>query len=220
LSATQLSLAPIEGIQRHLEAIYCLELPQRAIDFIIGDLEFEFLVQEGLVPAVLADSHEQLLVSPREGGLSVALYLSDAVRQTLHTAPSLQSHCHVTEGVSHFLMLLWAARQKRPVSLLDLELQAEVDKASTCLLLDRAVTGGTGARRLLDRLFRRPRLEAHLSDSERQRYRHAHRLAASYARYLAERLEEGVEPLLVELRNFYRLPMEEKRSRARLARAA
>ena len=122
------SLSPIEGIQRHLEAIYCLELPQRAIDFLIGDLEFETLVRKGRVPAALADTHEQLLVSPEQGGFSVALYLSDEVREELCTAPSLQSHCHATEGVSHFLMLLWAARQERPVRLLDLELQAEVDK--------------------------------------------------------------------------------------------
>ena len=220
MSSATSSLATIEGIQRHLEAIYCLELPQRAIDFLIGDPEFDTLVREGVVPAAIAGSHEQLLVSLQDEGLSVALYLSDELLEELCSAPSLQSHCHATEGVSHFLMLLWAARQERSVRLLDLELQAEVDKASTCLLLDRGATGGCGARQLLNRLFSEPRFEAHLSEPERERYRHVHGLATSYARYLATRLEEGVEPLLAELRRFYRLPMEGKRVRARLARAA
>ncbi len=212
--------AEIEGIQRHLEAIYCIALPQRASDFVIGDKELERLVEEGRVPATLGSTQEQLLVSPQDEGLSVALYLSDSVRQELRFSPSLQSHCHATEGVSHFLMLLWAGQQNRPVRLLDLELQAEVDKASTCLLLDLGATGGQGARSLLGRLFAEPRLESHLSDEERERYLHAHRLAARYARYLSTRLEEGVEPLLSELRSFYRLPMEGKRCRAREVRAA
>jgi len=220
LRLVESSLAPIEGIQRHLEAIYSLELPQRAIDFVIGDQELEALVRQGQVPPILVDTHEQLLLSPGEGELSVALYLSDEVREELDRSPSLQSHCHATEGVSHFLMLLWSVRQERLVRLLDLEFQAEVDKASTCLLLDWGTTGGTGARALLRRLFCEPRLEPHLSDDERDRYLHAHRLAARYACYLAERLEKGVEPLLAELRRFYRLPMEGKRSRARLAPAA
>jgi len=220
LRAVESSLAPVEGIQRHLEAIYSLELPQRAIDFIIGDQEFEDLVRAGRVPTELVDTHEQLLVSPRDGELSVALYLSDEVREKLHSSPSLQAHCHATEGVSHFLMLLWSVRQERPVRLLDLEFQAEVDKASTCLLLDWGTTGGSGAQGLLRRLFSEPRLADHLSDQERDRYLHAHRLAARYARYLAEQLEDGVEPLLAELRRFYRLPMEGKRNRARLAPAA
>jgi hypothetical protein len=213
-------LVEIEGIQRHLEAIYCLELPHRARDFIIGDQELDTLVQEGRVPAVLAGTHEQLLVSPQDEGLSVALYLSDNVREQLRSSPTLQSHCHATEGVSHFLMLLWARLQKRPVRLLDLELQAEVDKASTCLLLDLGATGGTGARELLGRLFAEPHLEPHLSDEERERYLHVHRLAARYARYLSSCLDGGVELLLSELRTFYRLPMEDKRCRAREVRAA
>jgi hypothetical protein len=213
-------LAEIEGIQRHLEAIYCLDLPHRASDFVIGDQELDDLVQEGRVPAALVRTHEQLFVSRQEEGLSVALYLSDTVREQLRSSPSLQSHCHATEGVSHFLMLLWATRQNRPVRLLDLELQAEVDKASTCLLLDFGATGGDGARELLDRLFASPRLEAHLSDAERERYLHAHRLAARYARYLSACLQEGVDRLLSELRLFYRLSMEAKRCRAGEVRAA
>ena len=214
------ALAEIEGIQRHLEAIYCLELPQRASDFVIGEQELSDLVDEGRVPAALVQTHEQLLVSHHDEELSVALYLSDTVCEQLRSSPSLQSHCHATEGVSHFLMLLWATRQNRPVRLLDLELQAEVDKASTCLLLDLGSTGGAGARGLLDRLFAAPVLEAHLCEEERERYLHAHRLAARYARYLSACLEVGVDALLSELRLFYRLSMEAKRCRAREVRAA
>ncbi|MBJ93810.1 MAG: hypothetical protein CMP23_04960 [Rickettsiales bacterium] len=217
MSSEGVALEAIDGIQRHLEAIYCIELSERARDFLIDDHGLQSLVRAGSVAAELRDSQEQLLVQPHAEGLSVALYLSDSVRVELACSPSLQSHCHATEGVSHFLMLLWAAREERSVRLLDLELQAEVDKASTCLLLDRCHTGGLGAKRLLGRLFDQPRFIDHLSEPERERYRHAHRLAARYSRYLFRCLDDSVETLLAELRSFYRLSMEDKRCRARAA---
>ena len=174
------------------------------------------LVAEGLVDPALAGTDEQVLVLPEAGELSVALYLSDAVQRTLGTG--LQSHCHATEGVSHVLLLLWSAARGRPLRMLDLELQAEVDKACTCLLLDRSSTGGRGGRALLRRLFDDVRFAAHLDDAERSRYREAHRLASGYAGRLHDLLERGVEDLLAELRGFYRLPAEAKRAHA--ARAA
>ena len=145
--------------------------------------------------------------------MSVALYLSDAVQQSLLEGPDLQAHCHATEGVSHFVMLVWVARQERQVRRLHLELQAEVDKATTCLLLERGVTGGTGANSLLQRLFSDVVLAQHLEPHERARYVHAHKLASEYSRVLVQRLDQGVDHLLAELRSFYRLSFAGKRQR-------
>ncbi len=155
---------------------------------------------------------EELLVLPEDDGVSLAVYLSDDVQQEL-VRGSLAAHCHATEGVSHFVMLLWSARQERPVRPLDLELQAEVDKASTCLLLDRAHTGGLGGAALLRRLFDGAQLDPRLDAAERSRYREAHRLAARYAWHLLDELERGVDRMLGELRSLYRLPAEGKRAR-------
>jgi len=88
-----------------------------------------------------------------------------------------------------------------------------VDKATTCLLLEREVSGGVGASSLLRRLFSGVVLADHLEPHERDRYVHAHRLASEYSRFLACRLDQGVEHLLSELRSFYRLSFAAKRQR-------
>ncbi len=204
----------VAGIQRHLEAIYDLDLPgARARDFLVGDAEIARWEEAGVVTARPDRPEEQLLVLPDDDGASVALYLSDRVRRALESGPSLQDHCHATEGVSHFVLMAWSAREERPVRPIDLELQAEVDKAGTALLLLRGAGGGD-PEHLLRRLFAEARLDPRLDAEERARYRTAHRLGAEYARRLAALLDRGVDVLLAELRRFYRLPAEAKLTRA------
>ncbi len=204
----------LAGIQRHLEAIYAIEAQHAVKDFLIGDSQLEALVEAGLVDAELKGTGEQVLLVPEDDGFSLALYLGDEIQGALAREGSLQAHCHATEGVSHVLLLLWSASQGRPLRRLDLELQAEVDKASTCLLLDQGATGGRGRHDLLRRLFGSVEFGAHLAEHERHRYREAHRLAQVYARRLAGLLDQGVGALLQELRCFYRMPAEEKRRHA------
>jgi hypothetical protein len=204
----------LRGIQRHLEAIYAVR-PQPSVDgFVIGDAELEELVEAGVVAAELQGTHEQVLVLPDGDEVSLAVYLSDAVQRSLGGGGTLQDHCHATEGVSHFLLLLWSAGQGRPLRRLDLELQAEIDKASTVLLLDHGATGGRGRRELLRRLFGPVDFGAHLAPHERDRYREAHRVAGRYADRLASMLDDGVHTLLDELRRFYRLPADAKHRHA------
>jgi hypothetical protein len=208
------ALSVVEGVQVHLEAIYDLEVGHRATDF---------LLDEGGVAALREAGHldgerqpdEQVLLIEDDAGLSLGVYLSEAVRGRLAAGHGLAEHCHVTEGVSHFLLLLWSAQEGRRVRGVDLELQAEVDKAATVLLMDRAHRGGSGGRELLRRLFDGATLEDDLNEPERQRYRAAHRLGRRYSARLADLLDQGVDHLLGELRGFYRLPWD-----ARLARAA
>lgn len=204
-------------IQQHLEAIYAIETGHRVNDFLIDDAALSELVAAGLVPPEVERTDEHVLVTADEADVGLAVYVSDRVRAGLNSAPSLQDHCHATEGVSHFVLLLWSAQQGRRLRKLDLELQAEIDKVSTVLLLDRAATGGAGRQDLLRRLFRIS-LDPSLEPDERDRYREAHRLARGYAERLVELLDGGVHALLAELRRLYRLPAEAKR--AELARAA
>ena len=208
----------LSAIQRHLEAIYALDVPHRVEDFVIDDSQLEGLVAAGVVGEVVQQTDEHVLVHHEGEELSIAVYVSDRVRAGLAAGADLQQHCHATEGVSHFVMLSWSAQEGRQVRGLDLELQAELDKAATVLLLDRGATGGQGARELLRRLFDGAVYAEHLQPGERDRYREAHRLAARYSRHLASLLGEGVERLLEELRGLYRLPAEEKR--VVIARAA
>jgi len=208
----------LAAIQRHLEAIYALDVPHRVEDFVIDDRQLDDLVAAGVVQEGVRQTDEHVLVHHEGDEMSIAVYVSDRVRAGLREGANLQEHCHATEGVSHFVMLSWSAQEGRRVRALDLELQAEIDKASTILLLDRGATGGQGARDLLRRLFDGAIYSEHLEPAELDRYREAHRLAARYSRHLATLLDDGVDRLLEELRALYRVPAEEKR--VRIARAA
>src|SRR5262245_37478307 len=101
---------------------------------------------------------EQLLVSQQDGELEIGLFVAPEVLAGLATREpvrSVEAHLHdfllTVEGVSHFVYLVWRARADQSVSALELELQAEVDKYVTCLLVLEAA--GSGGEHLRRRLF-------------------------------------------------------------------
>jgi hypothetical protein len=203
-------------LQRELEVIYGVEAP-RVHDFLVG---LEAARAAGHAPA----APEELLVLDGEDGLSVGLYLDDAVMATAaatdphHRRPRLISRAALSrltcaaEGISHFVYLATRAAAGRPVSLLELEVQAEVDKFVVLLLhLWRRGLRRT-SRALRGRLFERVRYHAHLGAEDLSRYREANRLGGGYARWLEGRFVEDadIDGLLRELRQTYRLCGREK----------
>ena len=168
-----------------------------------------------------ASPDEALLVCEDGETLHVGLFLDSAVLAQLGRAVGaawslerLRGFCHAAEGVSHFLYLAHRAQAERPVSLLELEAQAEVDKY-LCVLLQLWATGRRSASAELRRcLFERVSLRAGLTVAERERYRLANQLAAATARVLEARyvVQGKLEGLLREARRLYRLGGGEKLS--------
>lgn len=206
----------ISFFQEELEAIYGVQAP-RVMDFLVDREGARAAAGEPRAP-------EALLVREADGALELGLFLADEVvsaadsadphdpRPLLAVPSSLPHLACAAEGVSHFVYLATRAAAGRPVSLLELEVQAEVDKFALLVLhLWRR-----GLRRLSPalrrRLFERVRFHAHLDDDELERYRLANRLGGGYARFLEDRYVEGadVEGLLRELRASYRLGGGEK----------
>jgi hypothetical protein len=112
--------------------------------------------------------------------------------------------------VSHFTYYAWNAQREKRVTMLEMELQAEVDKyVATALLLLRQ---GQRARRLHHWLFEMPRLDERLDGDELDRYRRANRWAGKYCRRLAPAIASGApdEATRTELRRFYRLSQTSK----------
>ena len=111
--------------------------------------------------------------------------------------------------MSHFVYLAWNARRRRQVSALELELQAEIDKYVTCLLMLWPDVGG-----LRPRLFDAFRLDPECDAGERERYLVANSNARAYAARLDARyLARGkLFDMIDELRWFYRLGASEKLS--------
>jgi len=207
----------IEFFQAELEAIYGVEAPE-VIQFLVSrDGARAAAGEEPPVP-------EALLVRESEGGLELGLFLDDEVvkavdaadphdRRPLLTAPSsLPRLACAAEGVSHFVYLATRAAAGRPVSLLELEVQAEVDKFALLVLhlWRRGLRRHSPA--LRRRLFQRVSYHAHLAGAELERYQIANRLGGGYARWLEGRYVDGAdaEGLVRELRGSYRLGGGEK----------
>jgi hypothetical protein len=208
----------LEFLQRELEAIYRVEAP-RVEEFLVGS---EAARAVGCPPR----SPEELLVLEEEDGVALGLYLAPGViaaaagadphhpRPRLTARGALRDVACAAEGVSHFVYLATRAAAGRSVSLLELEVQAEVDKFALLLLhlWRRGLRRMSAA--LRRRLFDRVRYHAWLGAEERQRYEEANRLGGGYARWLEGRFIEGadIEGLLRELRRTYRRGGDEKLS--------
>ena len=191
-------MALVDAVQDHLEAIYAVRCPVRARGFLLDAEAAQALGAD-------ASGAEALLVHEADGALELGLYLSEDV---LLEAPrgGLGPFCQLAEGVSHFLYLTRAAELARPVSLLELEAQAEVDKFA--LLLLRAWSAGRGrwATVLHSCLFEETRLRPGLSAVEERRYGEANRLARAFCgRLLPLCATRRLESLLDVLRYAYRL---------------
>lgn len=201
----------LDFLQGELEAIYAVEAPP-VQEFLLGG---EAARSAGRTPR----GPEELWVLEEEGALSLGLWLDPGVvraaagadpndpRPRLTARGALAEVACVAEGISHFVYLATRAALGRPVSLLELEVQAEVDKFALLLLhlWRRGLRRTSPSLRL--RLFERVRYHAWLRAEEVQRYREANRLGGGYARWLEGRYVGGadIEGLLRELRQTYRL---------------
>jgi hypothetical protein len=191
------------ALQDRLQQIYRVEAPG-VQGFLVGR---QVAAAAGHHP----EAPEELLVLEEAEELWVGLFLDEAVGAGAARG-ELGPFWQLTEGVSHFVYLAWRAAQGRPVSLLELEAQAEVDKFVVPLLSTWRGDRRRRSRGLRRRLFQQARFRAGLSVDELARYREASRLGGGYARWLEGRFValDDVEGLLRELRASYRLGAGEK----------
>ncbi|HZJ54601.1 MAG TPA: hypothetical protein VFD38_10725 [Myxococcaceae bacterium] len=201
----------VDEVQDQLQAIYDIECP-RASEFLLHPEQARLLRSPG--------ADEELWVREDEDGLEIGLYFSPALRTRLEArslrdtawlAPGLDAYCRLAEGVSHFLYLAWSAALGRRLTILELEVQAEVDKFASLVLRQWPSLEGGSARELHVRLFRDVSYRPGLSPEEEARYVEANRLAALFtARLLAHVMARRLDRLLEALRYAYRLGAEAK----------
>lgn len=184
-----------------------------------GDVSNFLTTDEALVRRL--DRHgrrcrEKLLLASDAEHVDLSLYIDSEVLdnltsqnpfQRLHD-DNLEDYWTAIEGVSHFVYVAWNAAFGKRVTLLELELQAEIDKYVTTMFLLYRQRGGHVPPELHRWLFDRPVLCHRLAADERDRYRHANRFAAKFCRQLSARLAHRPRRtrLMRDLRRFYRLP--------------
>lgn len=203
----------LRDLQSLLATVYGTGVPADVLDYLTTDTGW---VRDCEDPAGARDIEEKLLLCEADGELGVALYLDAALLDRLSVADprerlcgrNFADFCTVLEGISHFNYVAWCAGRDQAVTLLELEMQAEIDKyIGARLLLENQEHSDLGGR-LFARLFDDPLFDDALTPREFERYRSACRFATRYCRSLEDRFPRGplAAPMVRELRAFYRLP--------------
>lgn len=201
-------------LQAELEHLHALEPSHRVEDFVVSRAVLDRMGVN------TPRAEEELLVVEHEGELSLAVYFAPRVVEQLARvqgsvgellAHGLSTFCLALEGVSHFVYLTQRAGVPRPVSRLELEVQAEIDKFALAALFLWRRGLRRDVRDLLRKLFDDVSYLPHLGPEDLERYRTANRLARGYCQALVRHVEGGrAEVLIAELRRTYRLGGGEK----------
>jgi hypothetical protein len=195
-------------LQLGLEALYRVETRLEVEAFVIDE-------QQRRAAGVARAPREQLLLRQADDDeLAMGLFVDSATLANLERNDparglddgNFTDFCLAVEGVSHFIYVALCAAGQRPVSVLELELQAEVDKFVCCVLVQG---NGHDLRR---RLYRDVCFADDLDAAERDRYRTANGEADRYAEALERRFmrEDRLTDMLAELRRFYRMTLDGK----------
>ena len=205
----------LDALQRHLTDIYRVEGGYDVRDFLITDPRLARLIGND---ALLDNTPETLLMSQDDDGLSLSLFLDAGMLERLETADpltrleaaQLADLWTVLEGVSHFTCVAFKATEDRAVSLLELEMQAEVDKFVSTVLLALEQGDADLMHRLHGWLFDQVAFRDDLDVEQLARYRAANEFAARFCRGLHRQLIDGDAEALEALRQFYRMQLRDK----------
>lgn len=199
----------LADVQEKLESLYGVEAGLDVEDYLISDREVLEVLEDS---ETARDVQEKLLVRQTDDHLELSLFIDEMVLERLDSHDprvnlnehNLGAYWTVVEGVSHFLYVVVNATDEQQITLLELELQAEVDKFITSWFMhDEPLEG-----RLHALLFEETEFDAALDASGLERYQHANRYAGKYCHQLRPLLsDEELQPhALTDLRRFYRLP--------------
>jgi hypothetical protein len=206
-------------MQQLLARIYDAPVDHDVGDFLLCDRR---RLSEMLGPQAESAGEEQVFVVEDEHGVRLGLFIDEEVLARLTNRDPLRAldednlhdYCTALEGVSHFHYLVWSLTRGRNVSLLELELQAEVDKYATAVALFTQQRAGALPRSLHARLFHAVSFLPQLDAESRRRYQEANRHAARFCRSIEERFlrarRRRPELWLAELRRFFRCGHQEK----------
>lgn len=193
-------------LQLKLETYYDINPPYSISEFVCHSAQVETGSSscKGTTP--------EMLIYREDGtNLDISLFLNPSLLQDISidnyktnwTGEIFNNGCIVLEGVSHFLYMVFNAHYDRQVSMLDLEIQAEIDKFLFSVL-DTDHTDSPDV--LIQRLFCDVSYRDDLSDTLRYRYEQANDLAHSYCQWLHDNftLVANNKSLLAEVGSLYR----------------
>lgn len=207
-------------LQQMLEGLYQVSVDYSVEDFVITDPELARRLDASSNPR---ENREKLLVAQQGDEVHLSLYLDGSVLDRLAEncpfdalhSENLEDFLLALEGVSHFLYVSWNAGFDRGVTLLELEMQAEVDKyvlANSLFAIQRRDVHPAQVWRCL---FDSPTFDEDLQQEERERYADASRFAGRFCSQLETQYlrKNRSSEMVAELRKFYRMTQSGKISR-------
>ncbi|NKB36590.1 MAG: hypothetical protein GKR93_05375 [Gammaproteobacteria bacterium] len=207
----------VANLQVQLQSIYELHIEQNVKDFLITCPDMANTLDGGESNSQVK---EKLLLRQENDSLDLSLFLdNEVVRKMREDDPVVDMHegniedfCLALEGVSHFLYLLWNASHQRSVTMLEMELQADIDKFVMLVFCFEKQNKRVRPGQIRRILFESAAYHEQLNGLERQRYRDANNFAEKYCwklepDFLSNRSRQQV---LFELWQFYRLPQADK----------
>ena len=205
----------LSQLQEHLTNIYRVDPGYDVNDFLITDPIIAEILGNG---SLIRETEESVLLQEDDDGLALSVFLDSAMLSRLKDANPLQDLqadqlndlWTVLEGISHFNYIVWRARKNRQVSLLELEMQGEVDKFVSTFLMALDQEDSEIAVKLHGWLFDDVRFNPALSRDQHERYTMANNYAARFCHGLRDRLSRDSREGLHELRHYYRLSQRDK----------
>ena len=202
-------------LQQQLRDIYQVDSAHDVRDFLITDPTLANFIGQG---AMVSNTEETLLVSQDDDGLAMSLFIDGEMLERLELANPLDclraglldDLWKVLEGVSHFNCVAWKAAQDRTVTLLELELQGEIDKFVSTALLALSQANTELLNGLHGWLFENVSFRDELDAEQVNRYRAANDYAARFCHRLRDQLLDDEAIAFSELRQFYRLQAADK----------
>lgn len=205
----------LSELQDHLTNIYRVDPGYDVTDFLITDPAVARILGQG---SLIPKTEESVLLRQDDDGLALSVFLDNDMLSRLQganplkelQASQLADLWTVLEGISHFNYIAWRARKNRSVSLLELEMQGEVDKFVSTFLMALDQDDSELAIRLHGWLFDEVRFNPLMSRDQHERYSTANNYAARFCHGIRERLARDSHQGLRELRHFYRMSQRDK----------
>jgi len=202
-------------LQKQLTDFYQVDRGLDVRDYLITDPVLAEVLGKG---ALMPNTDESVLLSQDEDGLALSVYLDREMLDRLEESSpldqlqveQLNDFWMVLESVSHFNYIVWSASKDRPMTLLELEMQAEVDKFVTSMLLAAEQGDNELVNQLHVLLFDAATIKSDLDREQHERYAAASEYAGRFCHRLRTRFLESGDAVRSELRRFYRLSQAEK----------
>lgn len=205
----------LSELQRRLDDLYRVDHGHDVNDYLITDPALARLIGRD---AMITNTEETVLLRQDDDGLALSLFLDGNLLDRLNSADPLSrlraeqlaDLWTVLEGISHFVYIIGRASRDRSVTLLELEMQAEVDKFVSTILL--AIDQGDNdlVNHMHGWLFDSVGFRSELDPDQYERYRAANDYASRFCHALRQGLIEGRDIVLEELRRFYHLSQTQK----------